>query len=96
MSAFRDARVKMGLSQKQLAAVFGTSQPIVSGWENGTRPIPRERLADIAATMDVDARLLELSCMGDVPAELRARVRAHAVEVLAFLEGLDTDDIFAM
>lgn len=47
----RRARERAGLTQAQLAVRLGVSQPAVSDWENGRKPIPTARLADIAAVL---------------------------------------------
>lgn len=48
------ARRRMGLTQAQVAAEIGVSQPRVSAWETTMADIPPARRAQIAKILDVD------------------------------------------
>jgi transcriptional regulator with XRE-family HTH domain len=48
----RDARIRMGWTQADLAATVGHPQPVLSRWENGARPITVDDLMLIARSLD--------------------------------------------
>lgn len=58
-------RMKAGLSQKQLAVEVGTSQPVVSMWEAGTREPSLKNLSALAKTLQVSADDLLLAMNKD-------------------------------
>lgn len=49
----RKRRLELNLSQRAIARHVGVSIPTVSCWENGTRPLPVEKLPLIAQVLDV-------------------------------------------
>ena len=53
----RTARLAAGLTQKQLGEACGykgdPAQVYVAMWENGTRPIPRNKLRAVAKALNV-------------------------------------------
>lgn len=55
----REARLRAGLTQKQLAARAGTSQPAVARWESGTVVPSFERLRELvrACGLELSFRL---------------------------------------
>jgi transcriptional regulator with XRE-family HTH domain len=59
----KEARLAAGLTQAQLAAILGTHQSVVSGWERGLAP-RAHRLPQIAAALGVtvDALLVGQGC----------------------------------
>lgn len=50
----RDARIRMGWTQADLAATVGHPQPVLSRWENGARPITVDDLMLIARSLGVE------------------------------------------
>lgn len=59
-SALKAARIARGLSQKELAALIGTSQGSVSKWENGDKFPTGKFLSSLVAELpdlDVNAAL---------------------------------------
>ena len=52
------ARIRAGLTQKQVAEEIGVTQPRVSAWETLSADIPPLRRAQIAKMLDVDPDLL--------------------------------------
>jgi transcriptional regulator with XRE-family HTH domain len=73
-SLIHDARLKAGLSQRQLAERARTSQAVISAYENGRREPGFGHMLEIlrAAGFDLDARLMQL-------ADDRGRRRASQV-----------------
>lgn len=55
--ALRGARVKQGLTQKQLAERLGIEQPNVAAMESGNRPIGRAMAKRLAKELQVDYRI---------------------------------------
>jgi ribosome-binding protein aMBF1 (putative translation factor) len=53
----RGARVKEGMTQKQLADKIGIVQHHISEMENGKRPIGKETAKKLAAALNVDYRV---------------------------------------
>lgn len=53
----RGARVKEGMTQKQLADKVGIVQHHISEMENGKRPIGKETAKKLAAALNVDYRV---------------------------------------
>jgi transcriptional regulator with XRE-family HTH domain len=49
----RLARERLGISQAAMARQLGVSQPTVSSWEQGTRPVPNARRTAIAELLKV-------------------------------------------
>lgn len=49
----RQHRLKLNLSQRAIAQHLDISIPTVSCWENGSRPLPVEKLTLIAQVLDV-------------------------------------------
>lgn len=47
-------RRTMNLTQAQLAAEIGVTQPRISAWENGRADVPPKRAAMIAKLLDLD------------------------------------------
>jgi transcriptional regulator with XRE-family HTH domain len=43
----------LGLSQADLAAIVGTSQPFISEIERGIKPVPEERAARLEQALDL-------------------------------------------
>jgi transcriptional regulator with XRE-family HTH domain len=64
----RAARLAAGLSQQQLAAILGTHQSAVSGWERGLMP-RATRLAQIAEILGTTVEHL----LGGSPAQKKKR-----------------------
>lgn len=54
----RAARIAAGLTQKQLGEAAGyadsTAQPFVASWEAGTRPIPRDKIREVAKALNIE------------------------------------------
>jgi transcriptional regulator with XRE-family HTH domain len=46
------ARVRMGLTQADIAEAIGVSQPKISAWERGQVDVPEARRAQIAKLLD--------------------------------------------
>jgi hypothetical protein len=45
----RARRLERGLSQDEIAKLFGVSRPLVNQWENGTKAIPPDRVGTVQA-----------------------------------------------
>ena len=56
----REARIKHGYSQQQLAEILGKSKQLVSAWERGTAEITSMTLAMVANRLQCDANYLLL------------------------------------
>ena len=56
----REARIKHGYSQQQLAEMLGKSKQLVSAWERGTAEITSMTLAMVANRLQCDANYLLL------------------------------------
>ena len=54
----RSARLALGLTQKQLGEAAGyadsTAQPFVAAWEAGERPVPRDKIKQVAEALGVE------------------------------------------
>jgi transcriptional regulator with XRE-family HTH domain len=50
----KSARTNAGITQVQLAAKLGLSQPMLAKYENGTRRIPASFLPGIAKTLKIN------------------------------------------
>lgn len=59
--ALRGARLREGISQKELAKRSGVSQENISRMENGKRPIGMVVAEKLAAVLHIDIRLLTTS-----------------------------------
>ena len=55
----KNSRLKMGLSQEQLAAIIGVRKATISRYENGTREPRNEQLKTIAKALKVSAAYLQ-------------------------------------
>lgn len=53
ISRLKQARVDMGLTQRDFAELIGYSIPTISSWENGTRTPNADQRHDLAAALDV-------------------------------------------
>ncbi|MDQ3955631.1 MAG: helix-turn-helix domain-containing protein [Actinomycetota bacterium] len=60
-SLIREARLRAGFTQKELAARLNTKQSVVSRWESGSVSPTIETLAEVAAAcgLEVQVRLAE-------------------------------------
>ena len=60
-SLVREARLRAGLTQKELAARLNTMQSVISRWESGSVSPTIETLAEVAAAcgLEVQVRLAE-------------------------------------
>lgn len=52
------ARHRMGLTQAQVAAEIGVTQPRISAWENRVMDLPPKRRAQLAKLLDADSETL--------------------------------------
>ena len=53
MNRLKELRNERNLTQKELGLLFNASQNTISQWENGSREISNDRLAEIANYFDV-------------------------------------------
>lgn len=51
-------RMRLGLTQAELAERIGVTQPRISAWENGKADIPNKRQRQIARVLDIDGSIL--------------------------------------
>jgi len=51
-------RQRRGMTQADLAAAIGVSQPAIASYESGKRDMPLSRLGEIAAALGVDVGVL--------------------------------------
>lgn len=91
-NAIRDARIKAGLSQTELATQIGASQQTVSGYEAGTKRPTVARLRAIERATKTTGKLLRLAAedgetrLGrEVPAALSGKLDQLSPEQLAEL-----------
>ena len=78
----RDARNRLGMTQRDFADIAGIRQCSVSYIENGTRDILASTLIDAAATVGLDVALVaehHLPLLDLTAAEIRALVIAAAI-----------------
>ena len=59
-------RIKRGLSQRQLAKMINTSQPIISAWENNMKYPLIDKAYDIASALNISVSQL-LDCPDNSP-----------------------------
>lgn len=63
----KDARVKAGLSQYDLAKILGISRPAITAWENGTALPKRQYTAALAKALNLSPNTIDpLSFVGTV------------------------------
>lgn len=101
MTYAKDIRLQSGMSQTDLAAAAGTSQPTISAYESGTKQpslATLERLAR-AAGAEMHVVFVDQTVLSTAVTEARKRVtnRSEAFRILADasvrLERMDEDDL---
>jgi hypothetical protein len=79
----REARMKAGLSQVELARLAGVAQSVVSAYESGRRQPALPTLVRLieATGQDIDVVLLPRRTPPDRPGLLRSKVHSHRAEL---------------
>ena len=57
MNKLKVWRAYANITQKELGAMLGVTQQMIGQWENGTRSITKERIAEIRKLLRVPAKL---------------------------------------
>src|SRR5262245_55926484 len=73
-AAFRELRLRAGLSQKSLATALDLNDATVSHWERGKHRPSTETLRKALALMRIDARLLDQHFPGTLAAQSGAEL----------------------
>lgn len=90
----REARLRAGLTQAQLADASGLSVAAISKYERGSRKIPTTRYAVLARALDIERSVMEL---GDraAPSEVETLSILFLVLAAAGRVGFTDDEVLA-